>query len=57
MAVEVPSEGRDVWRREEWKEEKESVLSSVGEEQIGGGAYTLRNDREEELLREMLTPT
>ena len=22
-----------------------------------GGAYTLRNEREEELLREMLTPT
>ena len=31
--------------------EKESVLPSVGE------AYTLRNDTEEELLREMLTPT
>ena len=30
-------------------------LPSVGEEQIGG-AYTLRNDTEEELLREMLTP-
>ena len=37
--------------------EKESVLPSVGEERIGGGAYTLRNDTEEELLREMLTPT
>ena len=23
----------------------------------GGGAYTLRNDSEEELLKEMLTPT
>ena len=36
--------------------EKESVLPSVGEERIGG-AYTLRNDSEEELFREMLTPT
>ena len=35
--------------------EKESVLPSVGEEQIGG-AYTLRNDSEE-LFKEMLTPT
>ena len=36
--------------------EKESVLPFVGEEQIRG-AYTLRNDTEEELLREMLTST
>ena len=36
--------------------EKELVLPSVEEEQIGG-AYTLRNDTEGELLREMLTPT
>ena len=36
--------------------EKESVLPSVGEERIGG-AYTLRKDSEEELLREMLIPT
>ena len=35
--------------------EKKSVLASVGEERIGG-AYTLRNDTEEELLREMLNP-
>ena len=41
---------------EEKMGEKESVLPSVGEERIGG-AYTLRNDTEEELLREMLTPT
>ena len=38
------------------KGEKESVLPSVREGRIGG-AYTLRNDSEEELLREMLTPT
>ena len=36
--------------------EKESVLPSVGEEQIEG-MYTLRIDSEEELLKEMLTPT
>ena len=36
--------------------EKESVLQSIGEEQIGG-AYTLRKKSVEELLREMLTPT
>ena len=36
--------------------EKESVLPSVGEEQIGG-AYTLRNESEEELLIEMSIPT
>ena len=37
--------------------EKELVLLSVGGEQRGGGAYTLRNKSKEELLREMLTPT
>ena len=36
--------------------EKEAVLPSVGEERIGG-AYTLRNGTEEDLFREMLTPT
>ena len=35
---------------------KESVLPSVGEERIGR-AYTLRNDTEEDLFREMLTST
>ena len=35
--------------------ENESVMPSVGEERIGG-AYTLRNDTEEQLFREMLTP-
>ena len=37
------------------EEEKESVLPSV-EERIEG-AQILRNESEEELLREMLTPT
>ena len=36
--------------------EKESVLPSVGEEQIEG-AYTSRKENEEELFREMLIPT
>ena len=40
---------------ERMEEEKKSALPSVGEERIGG-AYTLRNNSEEELLREMLTP-
>ena len=35
--------------------EKESVLPSIGEERIGG--YMLKHDSEEELFREMLTPT
>ena len=36
--------------------EKVSVLPSVGEERIGLG-YTLRNESEEELFGEILTPT
>ena len=36
--------------------EKESVLPYVGEERIGG-AYTLGNESEVELFREMLIPT
>ena len=35
--------------------EKESVLPSIEEEQIGE-AYTLKKESEEELLREVLTP-
>ena len=35
------------------EEEKESVLPSVGEERIGG-AYTLRDDTEEELFKKIL---
>ena len=35
--------------------EKESVLPSVGEEQIGG-AYTLRKESEEELLKRDVDP-
>ena len=36
--------------------EKELVLPSVGEERLGM-ANTLTNESEEELLREILTPT
>ena len=36
--------------------EKESVLLSVGEEQIGR-VYILKKESEEELFREMLIPT
>ena len=43
-------------KEERMEGEKESDLPSVGEERIGG-AYTLRNDTEEELVREMLTST
>ena len=39
---------------EKMEGEKESVLSCVGEKQIKG-AYTLRNESEEDLIREMLT--
>ena len=38
------------------EEEKKLVLLSFGEERIEG-AYTLRNDSEEESFREMLTCT
>ena len=55
MAIEVPRMKRFL-EEEKIEGEKESVLLSVGEERIGG-AYTLRNDTKEELLREMLTPT
>ena len=36
--------------------EKESVLPSVGEEQIGGGIH-IKKESEEELLRERLIST
>ena len=55
MVVEVPrmkiflEEGR-------MEREKESVLLSVGEKRIGG-ALTLRNESEEEMFSEMITPT
>ena len=55
MAIKVPKMKR--FLEEGRKEgENESVLPFVGENQLGG-AYTLRNGSEEELLREVLTPT
>ena len=55
MAIEVPRMKRFL-EEGRMEGEKKSVLPSVGEERIGG-AYTLRNDTEEELFREMLIPT
>ena len=55
MAIEVP-QNEEISRGGKMEGEKEPVLRSIEEERIGG-AYTLRNDSEEELLREMLTPT
>ena len=55
MAIKVPRMKRFL-EEGRIEGEKESVLPSVGEEQIGG-AYTLRKESEEELLREMLIPT
>ena len=38
--------------------ERKGVGSTIRQESANGeGVYTLRNDSEEELLREMLTPT
>ena len=55
MAIEVP-QNEEISGKGRMEGEKESVLPSIGEERIGM-AYTLRNDTEEELLREMLIPT
>ena len=55
MAIEVPKNEENSGGGKN-EGEKESVPPSVGEEQIGGGAYTLRNDTEE-LFREMLIPS
>ena len=52
MAIEVP-------QNEQISEGRKGAGSAIrwGGANRGGGAYTLRNDTEEELLREMLTPT
>ena len=55
MAIEV-SQNEEISGGGKNGGKKESVLPSVGKERIGG-AYILRNDSEEELLREMLIPT
>ena len=55
MAIEVPQNeeisggGKNGWR--------EGVGSAIRHGGANRGAYTLRNDTEEELLREMLSPT
>ena len=55
MAIEVPK-NEEIFGGGKDGGEKESVLPSVGEKQIGG-AYTLRKESEDELLREILIPT
>ena len=55
MAIQAPRMKKFL-EEERMEEEEESVLPSVGKKQIGR-AYTLRNDTEEELSREILTPT
>ena len=55
MAIKSPRMKRFL-EEERIEGEKVSILPSVGEERIGG-AYTLRKESEEELLREMLIPT
>ena len=55
MAIEVPK-NEEISGGGKTEGEKEPVLPSIGEERIGG-AYTLRNDTEEKLFREMLTST
>ena len=50
MAIEVPKNEKKNGGR------KKSVLPYV-EKERRGGAYTLRNENKQELLREMLTPT
>ena len=55
MAVEVP-QNEKISGGGIIKGKKESVLLSVGKEEIGG-AQTSKNDSEKELFREMLIPT
>ena len=53
MAIEVPRMKRFL-QEGRMEGEKELVLLFVG---ANRGAYTIRKDTDEELLREMLTPT
>ena len=55
MAIEVP-QNEEISAKGKNGRRKESVLLFVGEKRVGG-ACTLRNDSEEELLRKMLTHT
>ena len=55
MEIEVP-QNEKISGGGRMEGENESVLPSVGEKE-NGGVCTLRNESEEELLREMLTPT
>ena len=53
MVIEI-SQNEEISGGGRTDEEKKSVVPSIREERIGG-AYTLGNDSEEELLRKMLT--
>ena len=55
MAIEIPRMKRFL-EEGKMEGEKKSFLPSVGEEQIEGHTQS-RNENEEELFREMLTPT
>ena len=55
MAIEVPHNGEISGGGKNGG--REEIGSPIRWKQRIGGAYTLRNETEEELLREMLTPT
>ena len=55
MAIEVPK-NEEISKGEKNGAKRESVLPCVGNERIRG-ACTLRNESEEELLREVVAPT
>ena len=50
MAIEVP-------KNEEINGERKGFGSAIHWERVNRGAYTLRKESQEELFREMLTPT
>ena len=55
MAIEIPQNEEISGGRKDGG--RKGVGSAIRWEEWIGGAYTFRNDTEEELLREMLTPT
>ena len=57
MAIEVPQNEEISGRGKNGRREGIGFAIRWGGANNGGGAYTLRNDTEEELYREMLIPT
>ena len=55
MAIEVPQ--NEEISGEGKNGERKRVGSAIRQRRANGGAYTSRKESEEELLREMLTPT